>query len=133
MTGKSNGQNGHLQPLSGASAAITDPRPPLEPHRLMKGVRLVVLGGTGFLGKIFLSMLLYRFPEIGRVYLLVRKGKAESSEARFFEQIAESETFRPIREKHGEGFVDFLRRTVVPSTATSASRCAASTRPSSRR
>ena len=65
-----------------------------------------------FLGKIFLSMLLYRFPEIARVYVLVRKGKAASSEARFFESIAESEPFRPIREKYG-AYEAFLREKVV--------------------
>ena len=115
MTGKSNGQNGyHLHPEAGLATAVIPDKPPLEPRRLMTGRRLVVLGGTGFLGKIFLSMLLYRFPEMGRVYVLVRKGKAASSEARFFEQIAESEPFRPIREKHGDGYEAFLREKVVP-------------------
>ena len=55
-------------------------------------------------------MLLYRFPELGRVYLLVRS----SPEARFYGTIAKSEPFRPIRDKYGEGYEAFLREKVVP-------------------
>ncbi|HEY1955405.1 MAG TPA: AMP-binding protein [Polyangiaceae bacterium] len=106
-------QNGHTNG-HGSSATFVAARAPLDPRALAAGKRIVLLGGTGFLGKIFTSMLLYRFPEIGRVYLLVRKGKAAGAEARFFESIATSETFRPIREKYGDGFEAFLREKVVP-------------------
>ncbi len=87
---------------------------PLDPRTLMTGKRLVILGGTGFLGKIFTSMLLYRFPEIGKVVLLVRKGDAKSSEERFFNTTAESEPFRPIRERLGDGYAAWIRDKVIP-------------------
>ena len=106
-------QNGHTNGHGGSTTFVTA-RAPLDPRALMTGKRIVLLGGTGFLGKIFTSLLLYRFPELGRVYLLVRKGKYASPEARFFESIATSETFRPLREKHGDGFEAFLRDKVVP-------------------
>src|SRR6185437_5961157 len=120
---KQNGHtNGHATPIDGGGVppAAVPPttfvtgRVPLDPRAIMTGKRLVLLGGTGFLGKIFTSMLLYRFPEVGRVYLLVRKGKAASAEARFFESIATSETFRPLRDRYGDGFEAFLREKVVP-------------------
>ncbi len=102
--------NGH-----GAPAHFIAPREPLDPRALMTGKRLFILGGTGFLGKIFTSLLLYRFPEIGKVYLLVRKGDAASSEERFFGTVAMSEPFRPIRERLGdEGYQAFLREKIVP-------------------
>ncbi len=107
---KQNGHtNGHVSP-----AQFVAGRDPLDPRALVTGKRLVLLGGTGFLGKIFTSMLLFRFPELERVYLLVRKGKFASSEARFFDDVAKSETFRPIRERHGDGYEAFMREKIVP-------------------
>jgi long-chain acyl-CoA synthetase len=86
----------------------------LDVARLTKGVRLVVLGGTGFVGKVFWLMLLARYPDVGKIYLLVRSTKELTSEERFWNVIVKNEAFRPLREAHGDGFVDFLREKVVP-------------------
>ena len=37
-----------------------------------EGKRVLFTGSTGFVGKVALSMLLHRFPRIGKVYPLVR-------------------------------------------------------------
>ena len=92
-----------------------------------------MLGGTGFLGKIFWVMLLARFPSVGHIYLLVRKSKTKTSEERFWSEIATSECLDPLRTLHGDGFEAFLQgEDRRRSTATSASRTAASTRRSSK-
>jgi long-chain acyl-CoA synthetase len=110
--------NGHTTHVNGghgsAAHSFVAGAAPLDPRALVSGKRLVLLGGTGFLGKIFTSMLLYRFPELGRVYLLVRKGKFASSSERFHAEIATCEPFRPIREKHGDAFDAFIREKVIP-------------------
>ena len=51
---------------------------PLELGRLLADKTLVVVGGTGFLGKVWLSFLLARFPEGYRhlAYLQTRIGFA---------------------------------------------------------
>jgi long-chain acyl-CoA synthetase len=102
--------NGHTNGHAVAAATFVAGREPLDPRALVTGKRVLLLGGTGFLGKIFTSMLLYRFPEIGRLYLVVRS----SPEKRFYGTIAESEPFRPLREKYGDGYEAFLRAKVVP-------------------
>src|SRR2546423_15644910 len=104
-------QNGHTHHVA---SDFVNPRAPLDPRALVTGKRLVLLGGTGFLGKIFTSMLLFRFPELERVYMLVRKGSHASSAARFFDDVAQSEPFRPIREKYGDDYDRFIREKVVP-------------------
>ena len=71
---------------------------------LLAGVRLVVLGGTGFVGKVFWLMLLDRYPELGKIYLLVRSTKELTSEERFWNVIVNNEAFQPLRERHGDGF-----------------------------
>ncbi|MEM6791144.1 MAG: AMP-binding protein [Myxococcota bacterium] len=98
-----------------ARLARTDPRPSLHPSRLFAGQRFVVVGGTGFLGKVWISMLLHRFPELGHVYLMVRPKGDQSPEARFWAEIAPSPVFDPIREQHpGAAFEAHLRDKITP-------------------
>jgi long-chain acyl-CoA synthetase len=94
--------------------AHRDARGPLDVARLLDGARLLVLGGTGFVGKVFWVMLLARYPEIGKIYLLVRSGKGRTSEQRFWSDVATSDCLSPLREQHGERFEDFLREKIVP-------------------
>jgi len=88
---------------------------PFEPSRLLAGRRFVVAGGTGFLGKVWVSMLLHRFPEIDHLWLLVRPKEEQTADERFWSQIVTSAVFDPIREAHpGPEFERFLRAKVTP-------------------
>ena len=60
-------------------------------------------------------MLLDRFPQIGRAYVMVRRGSGTDSEARFWKSVVTSPAFDPLRDKHGgkEGLATFLREKVV--------------------
>ena len=83
------------------SSGPASPIPPLDIRAQLEGANLLILGGTGFLGKIFWIMLLHRYPEVGRIYLLVRKSKTKTSEQRFWSEIATNEAFEPLRQQHG--------------------------------
>jgi len=78
-------------------------------REIYRGRHVFVLGATGFLGKVLLSMLLRNFPDVGRVYVMVRRGTGTSSEARFWDHVVPSHTFDPLREQHGEGLHAFLQ------------------------
>src|SRR5262249_22697721 len=65
-------------------------------------------GGTGFLGKVTLSMLLHRFPNIGKVYVTVRARSQEESEARFWNNVLAAEPFDPLRERYGTALDGFI-------------------------
>jgi len=101
---------------NGASPTVSARSPaPLLPSRVFAGRRLVVVGGTGFLGKVWLAMLLDRFPDVGHLHLLVRPKRDQSPEERFWAQIATSPVFDPIRAKRpGTAFEDFLREKITP-------------------
>jgi long-chain acyl-CoA synthetase len=86
----------------------------LDVSGVLDGARLVVLGGTGFLGKIFWAMLLDRYPNVGRIFLVVRPKGRRTPDERFWAETAASEVFEPLRRTHGEGFEAFLREKVVP-------------------
>lgn len=86
----------------------------LSPTEIFEGKKIFFIGGTGFVGKVTLSMLLNNFPNVGRVYTTVRARNLEESNNRFWQSIVTSPTFDPLREKYGDGFEDFIRAKVVP-------------------
>ncbi|MFN0139637.1 MAG: AMP-binding protein, partial [Pyrinomonadaceae bacterium] len=86
----------------------------LSPTEIFKGKTIFFIGGTGFVGKVTLSMLLNNFPDIGKVYATVRARDANESKIRFWTSIVTSPTFDPLREKYGDGFDDFIKSKVVP-------------------
>lgn len=114
-----NGSNGHAA-LRPSIAEGTDevlaasPIPTLNLKEQFTGKTLLLLGGTGFLGKIYWIFLLHRFPEVGRIYLLVRGGGKQTSEQRFWKDVATSEAMEPLKKQHGDGFEAFIRSKVVP-------------------
>jgi long-chain acyl-CoA synthetase len=103
----------HAHGTNGSTGAAT-PTPTLDVNAQLDGARILVLGGTGFLGKIFWIMLLDRYPSLGRMYLLVRKSKTKTSEERFWSEIVTSEATKPLRDAHGDGFEAFLREKIIP-------------------
>ena len=86
----------------------------LSPTEIFKGKKIFFIGGTGFVGKVTLSMLLHNFPDIGKVYATVRARDANESKIRFWTSIVTSPTFDPLREKYGDGFEDFIKSKVIP-------------------
>lgn len=104
-----------------AAQSRVDTRPPLDLEGLLDGARILVMGGTGFLGKVWFSMLLHQFPQVGHCYLVVRartdkNGRVrQTSEQRFWAEVATSPTFDPLRERYpGAAFEAFLRQKVTP-------------------
>src|SRR6266542_5212369 len=81
----------------------------LSPTEIFNGRKIFLIGGTGFLGKVTLSMLLYRFPNFGRVYVTIRARSQEESEARFWNNVLTEPPFDPLRERYGTALDGFIR------------------------
>src|ERR687883_1404894 len=81
----------------------------LSPTEIYRDRNIFLIGSTGFLGKVALSMLLDRFPGIGRVYVTVRARSKEESESRFWNHVITAPPFDPLRERYGAAFEDFIR------------------------
>ncbi len=86
--------------------------PPLDVTQVFTGKRIVFVGTTGFVGKVTLSMLLAHYGDVlDRVYVVVRKGSAASAERRFFDKVAPSEPFQPLRDRLGDdGAMEYLQK-----------------------
>jgi alcohol-forming fatty acyl-CoA reductase len=73
------------------------------------GRQVMLIGVTGFIGKVWLANTLLDLSEVGKIYLLIRRQKSNPAERRFEKILEESPVFDPVFERHGDGLADFLR------------------------
>src|SRR5882762_418587 len=85
----------------------------LSPTEIFNDRKMFLIGSTGFLGKVTLSMLLHSFPNIGRVHVTVRARSQEESESRFWNSVLTAPPFDPLRERYGSALEGFIRDKVV--------------------
>jgi hypothetical protein len=81
---------------------------PLSVEKSLAGRHILFTGASGFLGKVWLCMMLDKAPRIGRIYVLLRGKKKQNARQRFEQMINESYAFKPLHERHGEGLSRFL-------------------------
>src|SRR5258708_39313566 len=70
---------------------------------------MMLIGVTGFIGKVWLANTLMDLPKIGRIYLLIRRQKSTPAQRRFEKIVEESPVFDPLFEKYGLEFGAYLR------------------------
>ncbi len=99
-------------PLPALREPITG-KPRLDVGEILRGKRILLIGTTGFVGKVALSMLLDRYPDVGCVYCLVRPGAGNTADERFYKKVATVEVFNPLRAKYGAGYEAFLRSKII--------------------
>lgn len=75
----------------------------LSPVDALAGRRVLLLGTTGFLAKVMLSMLLERFGP-ARIYCMIRGTRSKSPRDRLFDEVLSSEMMAPLRERFGRAF-----------------------------
>jgi fatty acyl-CoA reductase len=85
---------------------------PLSVRQSLRGKHVLLIGSTGFIGKVWLANLLTELPDIGRISLLIRGNRSATSLARFQRMIEESPVFERLAEQHGQKFVSFLQEHV---------------------
>jgi len=77
------------------------------------GARLVVVGGTGFLGKVWLAQLIHRYPNVGKIFLVVRSKKGMDSDTRFWREVVTAGPFDSLRaDMPGAAFEEFIREKI---------------------
>ncbi len=78
-----------------------------------RGRRVLLVGGTGFLGSVTVSLLLQQLPELERLYLVLRRRPGLTAERRFHERILPGVPFEPLRQRFGvDGFAALLEEKV---------------------
>src|SRR6266704_6817786 len=84
----------------------------LRVRETLAGKHILLVGVSGFIGKVWLVQLLEDLPEIGKITLLLRRSRATSAQRRFEKIAEESPAFDRLYETHGERFGAFLRRKI---------------------
>ena len=93
------------------SCIIFDESTSLEPMRVvetMRGKHILLAGVTGFIGKVWLEHILSDAPEVGQIYLLIRKTRTRSAVERFERVVAESPVFAALYQRHGDDAAKFI-------------------------
>ena len=95
---------------NGTSGAARTAMAPIE--QILRRRSVLLTGATGFLGKVFLSLLLRWHPEVERVYLLIR-GDRRLALNRMRREILDSPVFGPLREQLGDRFDRYIEEKVA--------------------
>lgn len=74
----------------------------------MAGKNVLLIGFTGFIGKVWLAKVLQEIPDIGKVYLLIRRQRSVTAKRRFEKIASESPVFDKLHEIHGDDFGKLL-------------------------
>ncbi|HLY39703.1 MAG TPA: SDR family oxidoreductase, partial [Terracidiphilus sp.] len=114
--------------LESAMVSAERPKPPAERpvvyfdnHRqksalsvrsALAGKHVMLIGVTGFIGKVWLANTLMDLPEIGRIYLLIRRQKSNPADKRFEKMVEESPVFDPLYHKYGDKLARFISEKV---------------------
>ena len=81
---------------------------PFSVRRALAGKHVMLIGVTGFIGKVWLANTLMDLPEIGRIYLLIRRQKSNPALRRFEKLVEESPVFDPLFERYGSDLPRFI-------------------------
>jgi thioester reductase-like protein len=84
----------------------------LPVRETLAGKRILLVGATGFIGKVWLSQLLSEVPQIGKIYLLIRRQRTTSAQRRFEKIFEESPVFDPLQERLGDRFAEYVSERV---------------------
>jgi thioester reductase-like protein len=73
---------------------------------------ILLIGVTGFIGKVWLVDLLENVSDVGKITLLIRRNRTTSAQRRFEKIVEESPTFDTLQERYGRHLGAFLKEKV---------------------
>jgi thioester reductase-like protein len=86
--------------------------PGFSVRRAFAGKEVMLIGVTGFIGKVWLANTLLDLPDVKRIYLLIRRQKSNPAGQRFEKMLEESPVFDPLFERYGDRLLHFLHEKI---------------------
>jgi thioester reductase-like protein len=84
----------------------------LSVRRAFAGKHILLIGVTGFIGKVWMVDLLEQIPDIAKITLLIRRNRTTTAQRRFEKIVEESPTLDGLQQRHGAGLGHFLREKI---------------------
>lgn len=84
----------------------------LSVRSALRGKNILLIGVTGFIGKVWLANVLMDLPEIGHIYLLIRRQKSNPAQRRFEKLVEESPVFDVLFARYGHKLLQFINERV---------------------
>jgi len=81
----------------------------LSVRRALSGKHILLVGVTGFIGKVWMVDLLEQVPDIAKITLLIRRNRTTTAQRRFEKIVEESPTLDGMQKTYGPRLGDFLR------------------------
>ena len=100
---------------AGAAVAVFGEEPRVQRLSVRETLakrNILLIGVTGFIGKVWLVDLLENIPDIGKVTLLIRRNRTTSAQRRFEKIVEESPTFDTLQQRYGRNLGEFLKSKV---------------------
>jgi len=85
---------------------------PLSVRAAFRGKHILLVGVTGFIGKVWLANTLTDLPDAACIYLLIRRQKSNPAQQRFERLISESPVFDPLYARHSQKLLQFIKERV---------------------
>ncbi len=80
----------------------------LSVRESLSGKHVLLLGGSGFIGKVWLAHVLQEVPGIRKISLIIRGGRTTKAKARFEKMLSQSPVFDRLGDVHGDDLEAFL-------------------------
>jgi nucleoside-diphosphate-sugar epimerase len=89
-----------------------------EISRFLQNKTIFITGATGFLGKPLIAKILSEFPDVKKIYLLIRSkkqpdGSCLSAQQRLEAEVFSSNVFDKLRQSHGSNFERFICQKII--------------------
>jgi hypothetical protein len=84
----------------------------LSVRRALAGKHILLIGVTGFIGKVWMVDLLEQIPDIGKITLLIRRNRTTTAQRRFEKIVEESPTLDGLQKQYGARLGEFLRQKI---------------------
>jgi alcohol-forming fatty acyl-CoA reductase len=85
---------------------------PFSVRQALKGRQILLVGVTGFIGKVWLEHVLSEIPDVGKVYLLVRRQRNTTARRRFEKIVEASPVFDRLETRYGANLSSFLTQKI---------------------
>lgn len=107
-------RSGNREASCRAASVDVSPHADTSVRSFLHDKTVVLTGSTGFLAKVFLEKLLWEQGDVRTVFLIIAPRGSQTAGDRLTKEIIATPLFDRLRERHGDGFHEFIYSKLIP-------------------